>query len=164
MTKQNEFFGFELTNQLIEICNDWLKYKGYNDIEAYGESEVLPLEDDSFKVTYYEGSVGYEPYYLYENLYYKHLKEFTITRECLLDFYFNSGDDDIQKSMRIEIGNEVINAILKGEIYIPLTAEEILENIGYIDMSYCEEIDDDHPLANYEDIDLDFPIEIKLQK
>jgi hypothetical protein len=155
-------WGFNLTEQLIEVCDQWLEFKGYECIEAYAEVEVIPYEDELDRLKHMLGEIGYEPYYLYEHIYYQHLKSLTITRANLLDFYFNTGCDQSQHSMRRDIGYEVVEALIEGKEYKLPTAESILDNCGYIYLKYCEEVIQGHPLEDYETEDIDFVVDIKL--
>ena len=162
MSKFNNY-GFDVTEQLVMLCDEWLKFKGIASIETYGEQVVYPNELPEIKLLHLSGELGYEPFYLYEHLYYTHLKKFTISKYNFLDFYFNTGDDKSQRELRRDIGNSLVNHLLSGEPYTLPTAESLFNNCGYIRMSYCEEVVIGHPLSfHYENNDLDFNIDIKL--
>jgi hypothetical protein len=162
METKFENYEFDLTEEMIEVCDSWLKWKGYECIEQWAEKVVVPDEDDKFQLDYLKGDIGYESYYLYEKLSYKYLRSFTMTKESFLDFYFNTGDDQSMKEMRVDIGYNVVDAMLEGKEFKMPTAESLFDNCGYMRLSYCEGIVQGHPLEDYEDIDLDWDIEIKL--
>lgn len=153
---------FKLTPLLVEVCDHWLKNQGYKNIHQYGKKELLPYEETETRLRFKEGSEGYDESYLYENLYYTHLNSFKITKSNFLDFYFNTGDDGSQHDMRKQLGYEMVDQILKGDYNHNFDVQEAFDNCGYIRMSYCEGIDEGHPLEDCEDIDLDFPVNIVL--
>lgn len=155
--------NFKITETMIEVVNKWLSFKGYKDLEDYGNKEVAP-NDGECGQSVLAGDTGYSEDYLIENIVLTHLSKFIISRKNLLEFYFNTGDDGSQHQMRVDIGYDVVNAILEGKKYKLPTAQTILENVGYIPMSYCEEVADAHPLEDYEDIDLDWDVEIVLKE
>jgi hypothetical protein len=155
----------ELTEQLCNIVDQWLKWKGYKDIFDYGNKVVAPSDGETGQMVLDpESGVAYGEDYLYENVACGNLMNFTLTKENLLEFYFNTGDDGSQHQMRVDIGYDVVNAILEGKKYKLPIAQTILENVGYIPMSYCEEVVDGHPLEDYENIDLDWNVEIILKE
>jgi hypothetical protein len=160
--KKFDNWGFDITEQLIEIADAWCTFKGYECIEEYGDVEVVPYEDAETQLGHLKGSIGYEPYYLYENLYYRHLREFTMTKKRFLDFFYNTGADGDQHQMRIDEGYRVVDALLDGKEYKIPTAESLFEGCGYFRMSYCEEVTEGHPLESCEDEDLDFEVIIKI--
>lgn len=81
-------------------------------------------------------------------------ENFTITKHSFLDFYFNTGDDDSQESLRMNIADEIIDNLFQGNYTHTIDIQELFDGCGYIAMRYCEEVTKKHEYYDLEDTDL----------
>lgn len=70
------------------------------------------------------------------------MKYLEITKDSFLEWYFNSGDDQMQIYMRNKVGESVIEALLKTG-RVSFSVEQIFEeeDKNEIPLVYCEEYD-----------------------
>jgi len=71
------------------------------------------------------------------------MKTYTITKQNFLHWYFNTGADDEQESLRTDLGNRVIDSLINiGQSNI--TIEEIFEECekSCIPLDYLEEFEE----------------------
>jgi hypothetical protein len=141
-----------LTEQMNEVITNWLEWKGYKSIQDYCKRALNKDVEDTMTIRDEYG----------EDILINELTNFTMTSASFLDFYYNTGDDQSQNQMREDIGYEVVNALLEGREFKLPTAEGLFEDCGFNRMHYCVEVVEGHPLEDFEDIALDWDVNINL--
>lgn len=80
------------------------------------------------------------------------MKTYTITKQNFLEWYFNTGADDDQESMRTDLGDRVIERLLSGEDFFYSVEDAFNEcEKSCIPIAYLEEFDD-RELLEVEDL------------
>ena len=92
------------------------------------------------------------------------LKKIVIKKTNLVDWFFNTGDDQSQEVLKIELAKSVIESLLNGETFV-MKPEDVLRDwcadIGMLRVSFCEGFDSDDD-REIDDLDLDDDWELEL--
>ena len=83
------------------------------------------------------------------------LRNFTITKKNFLDFYWNTGADQDQEKMIRDLGYDIVQNALKGELVYIMDVQELFNGCEYIRMSDCEEVTENHPYYDMEMLDVE---------
>lgn len=71
------------------------------------------------------------------------MKTLHITKQNFLEWYFNTGADDEQESMRTDLGERLVEKLLSGEDFSYSVEDAFNEcEVGCIPLAYLEEFDD----------------------
>ncbi len=87
------------------------------------------------------------------------MKQYTITKESFINWMFNTGADQEQRQMRVDIGYKAVEKLLEDNSFT-ITVEDVWNSCDHccIQVSYLEDCEEE----DGELMDLDHEYEVKL--